>query len=379
MATKSISQIKIGSDYYNLIDANAVHSTGTLPVENGGTGATTAAGAVVNIVDGQHIKPQQISATSHVYTMNGNVGTGEGNVYTLHGDVRTYDGDVVIKDASGTDLHKLSEKANTDHEHSASNITSGILPIAQGGTGASNATEARMSLDAAQSGGAVGTLAQAETAAAITALNFAPIEYDGRPSQTSHEVGEYILRARGDHYEIRFLYYVIAPIAEGGTIDNSNTVQVTAMEEFAHHTHSANAITSGTFNTNRIPPLDASKISSGILPVVYGGTGQSAVSNENTVGNIATAGADCTIKSARYLRWGNVAQLFLAVRCDSAKDRDAVVANIVGGKQPIYTIALMNSMDPQYSCIAYNNGEVQVKNAVTAGTVIYVSGTYLVA
>ena len=117
----------------------------------------------------------------------------------------------------------------------------------------------------------------------------------------------------------------------------------------------------------------------GMLPVAYGGSGQGGVRAESVIGDIATAGEGCTIDSARYLRWGEVAQLFLVITCDSAKDADAVVANIVGGKRPIYTIALMNSTEPQHSCTAYNNGEIKVKSAVTAGTVIYVSGTYLVS
>ena len=44
---------------------------------------------------------------------------------------------------------KLNAKANSSHNHSASNITSGTLPIARGGTSATSAAAARSALGAA--------------------------------------------------------------------------------------------------------------------------------------------------------------------------------------------------------------------------------------
>ena len=107
--------------------ANGAAQFGTLPIAQGGTGATTAADAVENIVDGQDIEPQSINATGDIYTsdggihtdsgevfvLDGDVWTGHGDVYTRYGDIFTRYGDVIVKDATGLDLHKLSEKANS--------------------------------------------------------------------------------------------------------------------------------------------------------------------------------------------------------------------------------------------------------------------------
>lgn len=268
--------------------------------------------------------------------------------------------------------------APKSHSHAAGDITSGTLPVARGGTGATTAANARTNLDAAQSDGAEGTLRQVELAAAITALNFAPIEYDGRPSQISHEVGEYILRARGDHYEIRYLYRVTSRIAAGGDINSSNTVQVTAMEEFAFHTHSASDVTSGTFGSDRIPSLDASKIGSGTLSVTHGGTGQSGVSVESVIANIASAGSNCSVTSATFHQWGKVGQLFISIKVSAAKSSGDVLATLVTGKRPVQTTPLMNTANINQFCAAYSNGQIQAKSSLTSGTTVYVVGTYVI-
>ena len=148
--TNAVNNVETASGALYATTANGAAQFGILPIALGGTDATTAADAVRNIVNGRDIEPQRINATSHIttnngqiytqagniYTANGSVSANNGNIYTTNGNIFTQGGDIIAQSADGlTDLHKLSEKANTNHTHSASNIISGTLPITRGGTG----------------------------------------------------------------------------------------------------------------------------------------------------------------------------------------------------------------------------------------------------
>lgn len=76
--------------------------TGTLGIDNGGTGAITAAGAVENIVDGQDIEPNSVNAQS-VMTSNG---------ILTYGSV-TAGNDVIVGLTFGEPEHYLTQKANS--------------------------------------------------------------------------------------------------------------------------------------------------------------------------------------------------------------------------------------------------------------------------
>jgi hypothetical protein len=103
----------------DLKDRFATLTSGAVPITQGGTGATTAADAVVNVVDGQHIKPQQISATSDIYTNSGNIYTDSGHINTDSGYIRTRNGNIYtlngeVSATSGTGAsavtHNLTDK-----------------------------------------------------------------------------------------------------------------------------------------------------------------------------------------------------------------------------------------------------------------------------
>ena len=53
----------------------------------------------------------------------------------------------VLEETEKKIQQKLDEKANVVHEHSADEITSGILPVERGGTGATTAADARTNLE----------------------------------------------------------------------------------------------------------------------------------------------------------------------------------------------------------------------------------------
>ena len=90
----------------------------------------------------------------------------------------------VLEETENKIQQKLDEKANVVHEHSADEITSGILPVERGGTGATTAADARTNLGAAASshthnyagsssaGGAATSSVKLQTARTIDGMNF---------------------------------------------------------------------------------------------------------------------------------------------------------------------------------------------------------------
>lgn len=123
--------------------------------------------------------------------------------------------------------------AAASHEHSASAITSGTLPIARGGTGATTA------------------------AAALTALGAAAASHGHAASDISSGT------LSSDRLPT-------VPIAKGGTGATTAAAALTALgAAAASHTHAASAITSGTLGIDRLPTITAAK----------GGTGQTSLLN----------------------------------------------------------------------------------------------------
>ncbi len=99
-------------------------TSGTLPIARGGTGATTASGILTNL--------GITSTASELNILDGITATTTELNYTdgVTSNIQT----------------QLNGKANSSHNHSAANITSGTLPIARGGTGATTASGALSNL-----------------------------------------------------------------------------------------------------------------------------------------------------------------------------------------------------------------------------------------
>ncbi len=134
------------------------------PISLGGTGATTASGALTNLgitataselnyVDGVTSKIQTQLNNKQASITGGASTITSSNLTTSRALISNSSGKVAVSAVTSTELGyldgvtsnvqtQLDEKANSSHSHSASNITSGILPIERGGTDASSASGA---------------------------------------------------------------------------------------------------------------------------------------------------------------------------------------------------------------------------------------------
>lgn len=121
--------------------------------------------------------------------------------------------------------------AAASHEHSASAITSGTLPIARGGTGATSAADARTQLGAAA-------------------------------ASHTHGAGDIASGTLGSDR------LPTVPVSKGGTGATTAAAALTALgAAAASHNHAAGNITSGTLSIDRLPTITAAK----------GGTGQTSL------------------------------------------------------------------------------------------------------
>jgi len=114
----------------------ATNVTGTLPIANGGTGATTAAGALTSL--GAYPASNPSGYTSNTGTVTSVAGTGSVNGITLTGTVTT----------SGN----LTLGGTLSNVNLASQVT-GTLPAANGGTGQTSYTDGQLLIGNTATGG----------------------------------------------------------------------------------------------------------------------------------------------------------------------------------------------------------------------------------
>ena len=155
-------------------------TSGTLPISRGGTGATSAAAvltglgvtataAELNKLDGVTATTAELNytdgVTSNIQTqLNGKAASSHTHAASQvtgltasRALVSDANGHPAVSAVTNTELGyldgvtsaiqtQINGKAASSHNHSAANITSGTLPLARGGTGATSASEARTSL-----------------------------------------------------------------------------------------------------------------------------------------------------------------------------------------------------------------------------------------
>lgn len=134
------------------------------------------------------------------------------------------------------------------------------------------------------------------------------------------------------------------------------------------------------FRHLKIPELSAGQITSGVLPVLRGGTGHAGTGTITRITSVAEAGTDCTITAAQLAYWGKTAQLRIAVTKEAAvTSGNTVIATLNEGVRPKYQAAAVWPGHSGNTAYVNANGNVVVNGPITAGASLVVLATYILA
>ncbi len=122
----------------------------------------------------------------------------------------------------------------------------------------------------------------------------------------------------------------------------------------------------------------ASDITSGLLALARGGSGQQGTNASGTIANLAVAASGCTITAAQIAYWGKLAMVRLVITKKTAvTSGTTTLATIVEGRRPRY-YAIAERLWGGGARIS-PAGEVQVSGAIAANESITVLSTYVLA
>lgn len=119
-------------------------------------------------------------------------------------------------------------------------------------------------------------------------------------------------------------------------------------------------------------------ITSGLLSLARGGTGQNGTGSTTTITSVAVAASGCEITTAQYAYWGKVAMVRLAVKKTAAvSSGTTTLCTLVSGKRPKYTAPAQWRWNN--GAQINTSGEVQVNGAISANASITIQATYILA
>ena len=297
----------------------------------------------------------------------------------------------------------LSGKADVSHTHAASDIASGTLGVARGGTGAStfasgsflqgNGTGAVTTRTPGQVLSDIGAAAASHShpisdvtnlQSALNAKQDSATAFDGAysslsgipstfaPAAHNHDDRYYteseadnLLGGKANTSHTHAAGDITSGTFAIGRIPTGSTGSTVALGNHDHsgvyapvsHTHAAGDVTSGTFADARIPNLNTSKLTAGTLGVARGGTGAS------------------TLASGSFLQGNGTSAVQLRTPAQVKSDIDAMDKHFTVSAQTgaSYTLVLAN--DGQL--VTMNNANANTLTVPSNSSVAFPVGTVI--
>ena len=152
----------------------------------------------------------------------------------------------------------------------------------------------------------------------------------------------------------------------------------------AAHTHDGRYYTESETDTLLSGKADtghkhgAGDVTSGILPLVRGGTGQASAGVVEDIADIAEAEPGVTITAAQYAWWGKVAMVRLVVTKKTAvTSGTTTLCTLAAGKRPKFNAMARRAWNAGGQ--VHSNGKVQVNGAISANESLTIQSTYILA
>lgn len=103
------------------------------------------------------------------------------------------------------------------------------------------------------------------------------------------------------------------------------------------------------------------------LTIAQGGSGQTQVSWEQTIANIATAGSNITLTSGSYFNWGKLAMISINGNTSASVATNSVLCTIASGKRPAVASPAQLWLSKDHTIVVKSNGEIQLGGSALSG------------